>query len=42
MKFSEVAGAHGVDSEEYRQLKISPLYIDIPLLPEGVEQCEKS
>ncbi|TNV79979.1 hypothetical protein FGO68_gene2978 [Halteria grandinella] len=40
MEFARVVQAHGIQSDEYRQLKIRKDLIDPQLRPEGVGQCE--
>ena len=40
MEFSRIVSAHGIESDEYRQLKIRKDLIDPQLRPEGVGQCE--
>ena len=42
MEFARIVGLHGLDSEEYRNLKVNKALIDPPLLPEGVKQCESA
>lgn len=40
--FGDIVGKHGFNSEEFRELKADPSFIDIELRPEGVVQCEKA
>ena len=40
MEFARVVGAHGTESQEYRDFKQAKEFIDIKLRPEGVLQCE--
>ena len=35
-----MVATYGLDSQEYRELKLNPDYIDMELKPEGVMQCE--
>ena len=42
MEFARRVGLHGLDSEEYRNLKVNKVLIDPPLLPEGMKQCESA
>ena len=42
LEFARIVGLYGLESQEYRYLKIRKDLIDPPLLPEGVKQCESA
>ena len=41
IEWARVVGTYGYNSQEYRELKVDPTFIDMPIKsPEGILQCE--